>query len=61
MASSISFEELLLLDKAGAQFLSEHDYGAVDLENVMNEVLGPDRSIWDAKEWQKYWNALEAY
>lgn len=61
MLSLISFAELLLLNQARKQYLSENDYGAVDLEKVMNQVFGTDRSSWDAEEWRKHWIALEVY
>lgn len=61
MDSTISAVQLLTLENAQDQFLYDHDYGAVELEEVMFEVFGTDRSTQDAQKWQQHWTALEVY
>ncbi|KAF7980497.1 hypothetical protein HWV62_37998 [Athelia sp. TMB] len=57
----ISITDLLVLEDARHQFLSNDDYGAVELEEAMADVFGTDRSTQDAREWQQHWRDLEIY
>lgn len=51
MPSVVSKTDLLLLEQARGQFIYQNDYGAADLEKVMDKVFGSDRNNRDAEEW----------
>lgn len=57
----ISTTDLLILENTRYHFLSDDNYSAIEIEEVMADVFGTDRSTQEAQEWQQHWKALEIY
>jgi hypothetical protein len=54
-------EQLDKLNDAGKAFLEDKAFGAIEIEEVMDDVFGGDRTGTEAIEWKGYWKELELY
>ena len=54
-------EQLNKLNDAAKAFLNDKNFGAMELEEVMDDVFGADRTVIEAVEWKGYWKQLELY
>ena len=52
------FNKLIDATKA---FLKDREFGAIEIEEVMDAVFGNNRTGTEAVEWKGYWKELELY
>lgn len=60
----ISVADLITLGDMSKCFLNEHDFGSVEVEDVMQGVFGDyadQCASAEAVEWAQYWNKLIIY
>ena len=57
----VSTQHYDALSNASSRFLSDENFGVPDIENVMNNVFGSERSGREAESWKQYWNELNMY
>ena len=49
------------LKNASDSYLSHEDFGIRNIENVMSEIFGSERTGDEAVSWTRYWNELNVY
>ena len=54
-------EQLDKLIDAAKAFLEDKGFGAIEIEEVMDDVFGDDCTGTEAVEWKGYWKELELY
>lgn len=57
----VSQKQYNTLKNASDSYLSQEDFGIRDIENVMSEIFGSERSGEEAVSWTHYWNELNVY
>jgi len=57
----VSQKQYNALRNASDCYLSNEDFGVPDIEYVMSEVFGSERTGDEAVSWIRYWNELNVY
>ena len=57
----VSQKQYNTLKNASDSYLSHEDFGIRDIENVMSEIFGSERTGDEAVSWTRYWNELNVY
>jgi hypothetical protein len=57
----VSQKQYKALKNASNSYLSNEEFGIRDIENVMSEIFGTERTGDEAVSWARYWNELNVY
>ena len=57
----VSQKHYIALKNASKCYLSYEHFGILDVENIMSEVFGSERTGDEAMSWTCYWNELNVY
>ena len=57
----VSQKQYNILKNASDSYLSHEDFGIRDIENIMSDIFGSERTRDEAVSWTRYWNELNVY